>query len=349
MEVDTAPSTPQRDPELWFEDGNLVLQAGNSQFRVYRGILAARSPIFQDMLSFPQPPDSEMVDGCPLVRLPDAENEVSEFLKAIFIPEYFLPFPALTKFDIIVGCLRLSHKYEVDYLRRRALIHLSSRYRTTLSEWDSGLNSYSYSCSSDLSPLRLISWMWPDDDTFQICVIQLAREVDALWLLPTAFYDLSSSFNNAWHGGGLGREIFHSAVYNGTPTSLSVQDQDCFLQGHTIQTRATTRDIVKFLFYPPDIEGCTSSACSGNRLNRLRVEWDDLHDNSPPPLDVWVEDDWESLEEDVCRTCIAVLRRTHAEARQAFWDALPEMYGLPPWEELKKMKAAAIGNDVFSP
>ncbi|KAJ7490872.1 hypothetical protein FB451DRAFT_1124434 [Mycena latifolia] len=343
MEVNTAPSRLQRDPELWFEDGNLVLQAENSQFRVYRGILAARSPVFHSMLSFPQPPDSELVDGCPLVHLPDAESEVAEFLSAIFIPEYFLPFPALTTFNIIVDCLRLSHKYEVDYLRRRALIHLSSQYRTTLSEWDSGLNSYSYSRSSDLSPLRLISWMWPDDDAFQICVIQLAREVDALWLLPTAFYDLSSSYDQ--HG----RKIFHGVVYNGTPTSLCVQDQDSLLQGHAIQTRATTRDIMKFLFYPPDIEGCTSSACSGNRLNRLRVEWDDLHDHCLPPLDVWVEDDWESLEEDVCRTCITEMKRTHAEARQAFWDALPEMYGLPPWEELKKMKAAAIGNDLFSP
>ncbi|KAJ7700677.1 hypothetical protein B0H17DRAFT_882729, partial [Mycena rosella] len=77
---------PHRVEELWFEDGNLVLQAGNSQFRLHRSILAARSPVFQDMLSFPQPPESELVEGCPLVRLPDAESEVTVFLKAIFIP-----------------------------------------------------------------------------------------------------------------------------------------------------------------------------------------------------------------------------------------------------------------------
>ncbi|KAF8145623.1 hypothetical protein K438DRAFT_1425906, partial [Mycena galopus ATCC 62051] len=49
--------------DLWFEDGNIVIQAGNSQFRVYRGVLAKRSSVFQDMLSSPQPPDAETIEG----------------------------------------------------------------------------------------------------------------------------------------------------------------------------------------------------------------------------------------------------------------------------------------------
>ncbi|KAJ6449170.1 hypothetical protein DFH09DRAFT_1386122 [Mycena vulgaris] len=191
MEVDTQPTALQRVQDLWFADGNLVIQARNSQFRVYRGILAARSPVFQDMLSFPQPPDSELVEGCPLVHLPDAEMEVTDFLKAIFIPEYFLPFPALTKFDVIVGCLRLSHKYGVDYLRRRALVHLSSGYRTTLAEWDS--SKYDEEATSRLAS-QVRTWPTPYDAAHRISVIQLAREVDVPWILPTAFYRLSCDF-----------------------------------------------------------------------------------------------------------------------------------------------------------
>jgi hypothetical protein len=84
MEVDTERNPVQRVEELWFEDGNLVIQAGNTLFRVYRGVLAARSPVFYDMLSFPQPSDSELVEGCPLVRLHDSASEVTVFLKAIF-------------------------------------------------------------------------------------------------------------------------------------------------------------------------------------------------------------------------------------------------------------------------
>ncbi|KAJ7701844.1 hypothetical protein B0H17DRAFT_862003, partial [Mycena rosella] len=79
-------SQSQRVHDLWFEDGDLVLQAGNGQFRVYRGVLAARSSVFNDMLSesFPQPLDSELVEGFPLVRLPDPESHVTRFLRAIF-------------------------------------------------------------------------------------------------------------------------------------------------------------------------------------------------------------------------------------------------------------------------
>lgn len=87
MDVDNQPLEPQRVQELWFEDGNIVIQAGNSLYRVYRGVLATHSSVFKDMLSFPQPPDSELVEGCPIVRLPDSDREVTPFLKALFDPE----------------------------------------------------------------------------------------------------------------------------------------------------------------------------------------------------------------------------------------------------------------------
>ncbi|KAJ7637223.1 hypothetical protein B0H17DRAFT_961266 [Mycena rosella] len=344
METSTKPNEPRRALDLWFEDGNLVIQAGTSQFRVYRGILAARSSIFQDMLAFPQPPDSEVVEECPLVCLPDAESEVSDFLKAIFIPEYFPAFPALTTSDVIVGCLRLSHKYEVDYLRRRALIHLSSRYRTTLAEFDSRV------CSSpDSAPSKAMSWPWPDVPTFTLCVIQLAREVDALWVLPLAFYDLSTGCNMPKDSPKprIGREIFHGAVHNGLPTSLSAQDQDSFLQGHTIHTRAAAGDIMRFLSHPQDIEGCTSPVrCLAVRLEALEKHRADVAALSHIPLRVWGPDNWKKLE-DVCPACLAGLKSTHAKAREAFWDDLPNMYGLPSWKELRQMWVAAIGNSLL--
>ncbi|KAJ7689774.1 hypothetical protein B0H17DRAFT_936713 [Mycena rosella] len=342
MEVDSRPREPLRVEQLWFEDGNLVLQAGNCQFRLHRGILAARSPV-QDMLSFPQPPESELVEGCPLVRLPDAETEVRYFLKAIFIPEYFPAFPAPTNFSIIVGCLRLGHKYEVDYLRRRALIHLSSQYRTTLSEHDSRI----YAGSPNIPPSRVMSWLFPTTPTFTISVIQLAREVGVLWVLPFAFYDLSTSFNMPLdsHGGTIGREIFHGAFYNGVSTSLCVQDQDSFLTGHVNHTRAAV-DITRFLLDPPEIHGCTSRThCLGVRVKAVNAASSMLQRYCNAPLDIWEEDDWSHLH-DLCPICLAALKRIHAEARETLWGELPTMYGLPPWEELEKMKVAAIGNSM---
>ncbi|KAJ7119165.1 hypothetical protein C8R44DRAFT_878665 [Mycena epipterygia] len=338
MEVYTPACDPQRVEGLWFEDGNLVLAAENSQYRVHRGILAARSPVFQDMLAFPQPTDSELVEGCPLVRLPDSATEVTVFLKAIFDPEFFMPFPSLTTLDSIVGCLRLSHKYGVDYLRRRALVHLSSRYRTALSERDSC--TYYINPPPSRSASDIVSWPWPEEDAHTICVIQLAREVDALWVLPGAFYNLSADFYS------VGSNVFHGVVYNGAPTSLSLQDQQMFLIGHNLQIASTHADILQFLSYPRsvDIAGCESPThCDGERLVAIENSREMIRLLTSIPLRIWESDDWDRLDE-LCPPCMEELQKTHQDARQALWDKLPEMYGLPPWEELEKMKEAAIGN-----
>ncbi|KAJ7494274.1 hypothetical protein B0H11DRAFT_2392517 [Mycena galericulata] len=341
MDVGAEPNVPQRIPELWFDDGNIVIQAGNIQFRVYRGILAARSPVFQDMLSFPQPLDSELVEGCPLVHLNDAAAEVTVFLKAIFEAEFFKQFPALTEFDTIVGCLRLSHKYGVEYLRRRALIHLSSGYRTTLSEWDAYCEPGDFEEGAPI-PLEAASWSRPNVASYRICLIELAREVEAVWILPAAFYWLSANWSE------LGSKIFHGTDYNGVPVSLSTQDQESFVKGHAIQSHSTTADVLRFLFYPPNIENCASERkCARARfgaIDSMRV----ITSRYPSvPLDVWESGDWNLLD-DLCPTCLATLKTAHQAARQAFWDKLPEMYGLPAWEELEKMKVAAIGTNWLS-
>ncbi|KAJ6548098.1 hypothetical protein DFH09DRAFT_1504563 [Mycena vulgaris] len=320
MDTGIQPSEPQRVQKLWFEDGNIAIQAGNSQFRVYRGILAARSPVFKDMLSFPQPPDSELVDGCPLVRLTDAATEVTAFSKVIFIPEYVLvaasvvrtshqnlryfpSFPSLTTFEVIVGCLRLSHKYEVDYLRHRALIHLSSHYPTWLTEWDSG---------------------YYDDEING----RLVSEIIWTPLLPSITFLTASAWPAA--------TLLHSAR-NFSMAPFTTAPQPASINGDDIHTKSAAT-ILGFLLDQLNIPGCGSpSPCSLNRLEAL-ANTEELTVASSP-LDVWEEDDWLSLS-NVCPTCLALIKRKHAVTRQAFWDNLPDMYELPPWEHLK---LAAVG------
>ncbi|KAJ7825280.1 hypothetical protein B0H14DRAFT_2369046 [Mycena olivaceomarginata] len=117
-----ADNTPTRVEELWFSDSGLVVQAEQSLFRVSGAVLAARSPIFKDMLSFTQPPDAETIDGCPVVKLPDLATDITCFFRAIFDSS---PTPAEVDFVDVLSILRCSDKYEVKYLRRRALVHLS--------------------------------------------------------------------------------------------------------------------------------------------------------------------------------------------------------------------------------
>jgi hypothetical protein len=101
-----------------------------------------------------------------------------------------MAYPAPTDFDTIVGCLRLSHKYEVDYLRRRALVHFSSGHCTTLAAEDAS--------DSEVLTLGWQSWGRRNKPaSFPILAIRLAREVDALWTLPTRFISCPLNSRNS--------------------------------------------------------------------------------------------------------------------------------------------------------
>ncbi|KAJ7604155.1 hypothetical protein FB45DRAFT_958016 [Roridomyces roridus] len=303
------------------------MEPETARFRVYRGTLAACSPVFKDMLSFPQPADAELVEGCSVVHLPDAPDEFTVFLKAIFLPDYFMPFPAKTEYAIIRGCLRLSHKYGVEHLHLRALVHFSSLFHTSLAQSDKA--EYPYSEST--GPLTQAK--------FSISLMDVIR-------------------GNAFNG-----ETFH----------LSTQDQESFLRGliqqiqfqpqaswDAFQTPSKSQivqpllvqfaaiDILGCFTDPVEIPNCSSAVrCLKGRLSAVNTVHQAASDYPSLPLFVWGEDDWEEFRENFCPTCLASLQATNRAKRQEFWDDLPKMYGLPPWEELEKMKVAAIGKFWF--
>lgn len=75
---DTSPTLSPTRSEPWFDDGNIILEAGAKQFRVHRRVLAASSKIFADMFSAPQPAQGdEVVDGCPVVKMSDDAEELT--------------------------------------------------------------------------------------------------------------------------------------------------------------------------------------------------------------------------------------------------------------------------------
>ena len=75
-----------RCEDVWFDDGTVVLQAETTLFRVYRGVLKAQSPFFDDLFALPQQ-DSEQFEkyeDCPLVTMHDLATDARVFLKAMF-------------------------------------------------------------------------------------------------------------------------------------------------------------------------------------------------------------------------------------------------------------------------
>jgi BTB/POZ domain len=79
--------TISRHSEFWFTDGSVVVIVGNTAFRIHKSILIKHSDVFSDLFTVPQPEnDTENIDGCPVVHLPDALSDFIDVMKALYHP-----------------------------------------------------------------------------------------------------------------------------------------------------------------------------------------------------------------------------------------------------------------------
>lgn len=81
---DMEPESIVRYPDLWFEDGNIVLVAGNCGFRIHRSILTRKSEVMRDLFSLAQPLGGETFEDCPVVRLMDDSSLLAAFLDILY-------------------------------------------------------------------------------------------------------------------------------------------------------------------------------------------------------------------------------------------------------------------------
>lgn len=72
--------------QYWFEDGNVVLQAENTLFRVHQSILSRHSQIFKDTFAMPQDPsqENESVEDCPVVPLADSAEDLGNIISLLY-------------------------------------------------------------------------------------------------------------------------------------------------------------------------------------------------------------------------------------------------------------------------
>ncbi|KAJ7436824.1 hypothetical protein FB451DRAFT_1152933 [Mycena latifolia] len=322
--------------ELWFQDATFIFQAEQRLFRVYSGILAARSSVFRDMLAFPQPEasESDTMDGCPKIVLYDTAAEATVFFRAIFdsrcasllvfrppavltIFSFFVP-PFAPPLDTLGGILRLSIKYDVPYLTQRCLRHLSDIYPTTLKDWD--LLGY----SRDIINFRAPPKVYP---VFQI--LELLKEIDAPWLVPAIMYlGCSNPIQRIVDGVELG------GTWEMTPEKRTI------LIAYPEQAIAV-ESVLRFLKQRfPECQ--TPVKCNAEllQLSQFVAEnWSTCHF----PLEIWEDHDWDQVAGDLCHECVGQCQKTHATARQEFWNRMPAIFGVTRgWDELQKLKDAAL-------
>ncbi|KAI0690217.1 hypothetical protein BC835DRAFT_1281397 [Cytidiella melzeri] len=214
-----------RHPDLWFADGSIVLQAELTQFRVHTSVLARRSLFFHDMFTLPQPSSSSSTDedcSCPLVVLQDSATDVANLLVAFYDGPSFGNNDR-EDFRVVSGILRLATKYMVDSLREEAIRHLEVAWPGTLKGWDVR-EEVASAWEVEGGCQHALRYPSPID------VINLAREVNAPSLLPSAFYDLSRyHFSQIFEQTAVEEAL--RGVSGATVPTMSLTDIQCLVLG----------------------------------------------------------------------------------------------------------------------
>ncbi|KAF8194017.1 hypothetical protein K438DRAFT_1588468 [Mycena galopus ATCC 62051] len=312
---------------LWFSDGSLVVRAENALFRVSGAVLAARSSVFQDMLSFPQPgyvtEEAENLDGVPIVELHDLAGEVEPFLRAVFDSSFFMPPPSSPQLSDILAILRLSNKYDVKYLHTRALDHLSTTYPTDLPIFLVHLNHFPAGFES----------LKPSADA-HLRVLSVIHEVNALWLLPAAYSRASKCLPSSF---------FSAPSWRTLPELIKHK----LHLAHAHQARHIVA-VVHAMGGEPTKECDAPQTCPLEILSVVtalleQVGQIDMEFNFFDVKDIFVPSVWEGLGAPMCTACMLLREEQVSVSMQKVWDALPTNLGLPPWDQLRAMRDAATG------
>lgn len=178
------------------------------------------------------------------------------------------------------------------------------------------------------------SWSIQPDQL--IPVINLAREVSALWILPAVFYSLCMATPHSV------RSLARGVTFRDQTTHLDPADLEIFLEG-SYEQRESASAMLQFLWHPEVIPGCLAPArCYAARCSERKYREGSLFVLGHRPLELWGAEEWRQLPRTICSTCVGVMKMTHKRAIASFWADLPTKYRLPCWEDLEQMKDAAL-------
>jgi len=157
-EEDDGPSLVRS--KLWFEDGNVIIQAESTQFRVHISVLSMHSKVLKDCFGIPQPKEQESVEGCPVVCMSDKAADIECVFSILYgdvnqwvihpFTAWFPPleFLALAFFDSkpripfpkIAAMMRLGKKYEFNTMYKEALRRLRADFPSDAYSWRTNIH-----------------------------------------------------------------------------------------------------------------------------------------------------------------------------------------------------------------
>ncbi|KAI0691716.1 hypothetical protein C8Q76DRAFT_685857 [Earliella scabrosa] len=307
------------DDEFWLDDGNVILVAGDTAFRVYRGLLESQSTVFQDMFASSSAIPDESYRDCPIVHLTDGIEDLRDFLR-VLLPRRNRNFYRSSpySFDEVYAVIRLAHKYNVEDVQAQALDALRTWWTDDFETW----------CSESDYPVDT-------EMMHAIGIVNIARLTDTPSFLPLAFY----------HCRALGGALFDGWTRrDGTVEHVSKEDIRRCLEGRDRLAKASISHLYR-IFTPTPNHMCTTyNACTsslGKILARAMMQEDA---GSATLLGSWegpINDytDYHPL----CAACKQGLLDRDVDERRNLWNKLPGIFDLSidGWGAEKHEEASA--------
>ena len=92
-------------------DANIMVRSSDQvNLRVHKSVLAMSSPFFKDLLSLPHPPDAEVVDGLPVIALPEDSGLLNSLISLFYPISPVIPDTYQKVFALLAVC----QKYEME-------------------------------------------------------------------------------------------------------------------------------------------------------------------------------------------------------------------------------------------
>lgn len=83
--ADTPPLTCHGS--LWYDDGNLLVVADYTLFRVHQGVLSSHSPVLKASITMAEPSEDapkNTKEGCLKITLDDAKEDVQHLIESLY-------------------------------------------------------------------------------------------------------------------------------------------------------------------------------------------------------------------------------------------------------------------------
>ncbi|KAF5340565.1 hypothetical protein D9611_007302 [Ephemerocybe angulata] len=311
--------TPTQSMEVWFSDGNIVLQAQNVQFKVHKSVLAKHSPVFADMLEMPHANDEPTVDGCPVVELHDSAQDIKHMVLTLYGDKAYVNVEGGLSMEVVAAMIRMGRKYDIEHVKEGGLSRLKRVFPQQLADWDrnfdegEGLYLHTITCGPDERILDLA-----------IKAIELAHECDIKSILPACYLIVCRD---------------HTFREEDTPKIPATALGPCAL-GRAELLRLQLQTMYDWPTALGVVEGCLQEPeCLA--IGKELMVWLWQYARLSQTFFQWkqVAKSYGYLIEDLCTICLSAARRNHDRGRVTLWVGLPAAFGLHSWNHLKDFES----------